>query len=607
MVRIIIIALLIFCTSLNAIEILSPDDIKPGMTGIGKTVFSGTNIEEFNVEIIGVLKNNRPQGDIILAKLSGGPLAKTGVIAGMSGSPVYINGKLIGAVAHSWAFAKEPIAGITPIGDMIKIYKKGDNYEDSKRLYRDENGRLNNLELYADFEGDSVILNRIKTPVIFGGVDERLISVLRDNMSKHGLLPIPGSSSLESVPFGSTASGSTTKGEKKNDGESSGDSILKTKKILKPGNAIGVKLISGDLNVASVGIVTYTEGNNILAFGHPMFLRGKTSYPMTTAYVHSVMPTTYISFMLASAMDTIGVVKQDMITGIHGVIGEKADMIKVNVQYKDIDTTKTYRYEVINDILYTSQFVLTTSINSVLMNRAVLDKSTIEFEFKLKLSDGNEVKIGNTFSDITSIYSLFNGMNYLASAINKIMINKYKKVKINNIDVYINLKDEIRYVSIEDIKVNRKVVKPGDTINVFITCMPYLGDSFSKKFEIKIPDYIPDGRVLLFAGSALTEQMLNVFQNPFWGEATSYEQILETISKIQKSNDLMVWIQTSEKGLYIDGTEYPNLPGSTYDILMDSNKSGGTYMRVKYKKTLSTDYVIGGLKMMDIVVDRGEK
>src|SRR5262245_37559458 len=290
------------------------DEIRSGMKGIGRTVFQGTTIEEFQVEILGVMKHYGPKQDLILARLSGGPLKETGVIQGMSGSPVYIDNRLVGAVAYAFPFAKDSIAGIQPIAQMVNVLVQpqapgrvvpASAFAASESpaafihnlLDRFHQGApLHELLIpsAAPMVSAGASLTRIQTPLAISGVTSAAIQQFSSFFGSLGFTPMQsgGAGGLVNGPAGSRS--------------------------LEPGSPVNAEMVRGDINVSANGTVTYVDGNKIYAFGHPFLSSGPTSLPMASAYVISLLPKLDASSKLAVPMDVIGAFQQDRSTGILG-------------------------------------------------------------------------------------------------------------------------------------------------------------------------------------------------------------------------------------------------------------------------------------------------
>ena len=266
----ILLPLVTLALELDETRFMPVDQIRPGMVGVGRTVFSGTQIEEFQVEILGVLKNMRPKGDVILARVSGGPLDKTGVIQGMSGSPVYIEGKLIGAMAFAWGFSVEPISGITPIEEMLQLWQHMENddgsgarefgvpgYREMEGLFLGQTMLGDNSRKAAPWAPAAGVAGLIpmKTPVMLSGFDQRVVAQMAPVLEQFHLVPIQAGAAADE------------------DWDIS----------LEPGASVAAQMVRGDVSLAAVGTLTYRDGDRFMAFGHPMFSSGGVDLPLAGA------------------------------------------------------------------------------------------------------------------------------------------------------------------------------------------------------------------------------------------------------------------------------------------------------------------------------------
>src|SRR5260221_7597668 len=331
-------SLALLVVSLPAAAPLYPiDEIKPGMVATGFTVWQGSKVEEFKVHILGVLRNFiGPRRDLILARLEGGPLAETGVIAGMSGSPVYIDGRLAGAVSYSLgAFSKEPLAGITPISEMIdaatletprapvgvkarlEVPITKDSVAAAMRAsfswVRPFAERPGDVEFLAPASAGlngqvATMLRPISTPLIMGGFGSDVADLLSGAFRDSGFMPMAGAAAAGGA-----------------------DATADSASPLKPGDAVGVNLVSGDFEMGATGTVTEVVGNKVYAFGHPFYNLGPIQFPMTRAYVHALLPSLTASMKIATTGALIGTVSQDRATTIAGTLGSGPAMIPVKM------------------------------------------------------------------------------------------------------------------------------------------------------------------------------------------------------------------------------------------------------------------------------------
>ncbi len=362
-----------------AAETMPLSQIQKGMRGYGVTVFEGSRLEKFDVEILGVLHNIGPGQNLILAKVDSPMVQRAGVIAGMSGSPVYIDGKVIGALAYSWQFAKEPVAGITPIEEMLKIADLG---KSTAAAVVAATPRMTG----AEFLG--AIANQ-KTNDLFEKLENGFANATPASTTS-GVKPIAVPLSLSSfapetiarfskyldgmgfvaVPSGSAATGTSSA----------------TSAEFHPGDAIGAVLLNGDFNVAATGTVTFVDGNRIYAFGHPFLDIGEVSFPMAKSEIITVMPSLASSFKFASTGKIVGAFRQDRSTGIMGMVGDNADMIPIDVTVDGSGLSQSYHVNIVRHSLL-SPLILAMAADSVVANaqRAAGERTVmLESEIKLK-------------------------------------------------------------------------------------------------------------------------------------------------------------------------------------------------------------------------------
>jgi len=384
---------------------MSVEQIRPGMTGIGRTVFDGTHVEEFKVNIIGVLENViGTHRNLILAKLEGGPLANTGVIAGMSGSPVYIDGKLVGAVSYALgSFPKEPIAGITPIAEMTDSATDASPRPSAARVQLEfpvtREGltaafrkALNWNRPFADRAGDAQftsagalvganagelapLLRPIATPLAMAGFEPDVADLLGSAFRDQGFIP--------------TGAG----------GAALRDGMMPFDGPLKPGDAIGVMLVGGDLQLGATGTVTHIDGDHVYAFGHPMYNLGPTEYPMTRAYVYTVLPSLFSSMKLSGTGEVIGTVTQDRATAIGGRLGPAPPMIPVALSLESKRApVRTFHFDVVNDQLLGPVMTYASVLSTLNSYERQFGAATFQVRGTARVKKHAAIEFNNLFS-----------------------------------------------------------------------------------------------------------------------------------------------------------------------------------------------------------------
>jgi len=380
------------------------DEVKPGMTGVGRTIFEGAEMQDFKVHILGVLKNvQAPQRNLILARLEGGPLAETGVIAGMSGSPVYIDGRLVGAVSYSiGAFPKEPIAGITPIGEMIDATADTGSTRRASahgqqasielpitpdRLASAIRATYARVAMFADRPADvqslgmpsatgaqmGALLRPIATPLVMTGMGASTSDLVASMFREAGFTPVLSGGSADDDP--------------------------KSNQPLRPGDPIGVSLLGGDGEMGATGTVTHVDGDRIYAFGHPFLSLGASDMPMSEASVVTVISNMNNSFKLAVPGRMVGSISQDRASGIFGLLGQAPKMIPVKVNlHTSRDRTETYSYEIANDSFLTPLLLNITLFNTITSSERALGDSTISVKGEIKVKGQETIQIDRRFS-----------------------------------------------------------------------------------------------------------------------------------------------------------------------------------------------------------------
>ncbi len=308
-------------------NIMPVKDVRPGMTGEGLTVFRGTKPEPFKFRVVSVLRNFLPKQDIILIRVEDERVEKSGVAAGMSGSPVYIDGKVIGAVAYAWSFSKEPLAGVTPIEAMLAEKSRprrrdGDVYADGGRARAP--GAAFAAEAAATGGFGDARLEPVAVPLAVSGLSAEALSTVASDLQQLGLVPL-------------RAGGG-------------GPSLRPEKGHVEPGSAVGVELIRGDMSAVGTGTVTYVDGNHVFAFGHPMLGTGEVELPLVESEVHTFMPSLATSFKMASPLAEVGTLVQDRQSCIVGDLSRRTKMMPVQVTVRVPDSEpRPFRAEIARD------------------------------------------------------------------------------------------------------------------------------------------------------------------------------------------------------------------------------------------------------------------
>jgi SpoIVB peptidase S55 len=520
------------------------------MKGKGRTVFLAGNIAEFDVEILGIISNNQPKRNIILARLSGQDLERTGIIQGMSGSPVYIDGKLVGAIAYSFPFSKEPIAGITPIGEMLAVAGEPAPARPVGAASLTLRTSLSLADLVAAFQeaagtrpvlfSQGRTLSPIGVPLVFGGFSPAVVEEARPLFNGWGLVPMEtGLSGQSQTPLPAPSAS------------------------LREGDPVAVELVSGDLSSAAVGTVTYVDGERVLAFGHPLYNLGKVDYSMARANVLAVVPSVESSFKVASAGERLGRFTQDRTAGILGELGRMPEPVPLDVRLSRASgPVREFKMELTNDRILTP-LLLNMTVASLLSNeaRSVGDLS-FGFEGDVFLDDGTSVHLedlfaGNLDAAATNLGGLLTAVVYFLDN------NEFQPVGIHRIKLGIKAMEEARFATLERVWLDKYEVSPGERIQVKIYYRAFGGQSFEEEVSIEAPS-LPAGSEfnLIIADAASVHQVEALQYRTQDFVPRSLSQLIRLLNNLRKNNRIYFKMIASKPGLFLKGEEMPNLPPS---------------------------------------------
>jgi len=581
------------------------EDLRPGMKGVARTVFSGAEPQEFGVEILGVLPGfPGPRQSAIIAKLTGSNVEKTGVFAGMSGSPVYIDGRLVGAIAFSFPFSKEPIAGITPIKQMIDIFEKGNVNETQRPRERRaiSFAQLASTDwkptlpkptftgaplIAAVSQGSPLIslmgqqMTPIATPVVFTGISQEALALFAPQLMANGLLPVSGVGGSAAI---------TTLGEA-------------TEKTLAPGTSVSVQLVRGDYSIAASGTVTFRDGDRIYAFGHPFLSLGAADMPMTETTVVTVIPNVNNSFKLSVPGRMMGAISQDRAAGIFGRLGRAPRMIPVKINlHTSRDRTETYSYEIANDTFLTPLLLNISVFNTITSSERALGESTISIKGQIKVKGQENVQLDQRFS---SANSPILAAGSVAAPIASLLSSGFDDVQIDGVNLEISSTDTKHSATLERIALDRTEVRRGEKIEIQAYVRTEAGKQFVQRIPVQIPEDATPGQLLVFVGDggALQEgSAAKAFVPQDLG------QLVKAINKVKKSDRLYVKLFRITPGAIIGTDELPNLPPSVVATLNSDRTSGGytpTVLSPVYEMELPpAEFVISGQQLIGIDVVR---
>jgi hypothetical protein len=576
------------------------EDLRPGMKGVARTVFSGSATQEFGIEILGVLPGfTGPRQSTIIAKLSGANVDRTGVFAGMSGSPVFIDDRLVGAIAYSFPFAKEPICGVTPIKQMIDIFEGGsDKPKGNSEPHAISFDKLASAEwqpalpkqsvgatsLIAPVAAGSPLesllgqqIQPIATPVVFGGISQQTLSLFSSALTSAGLLPVSGIGGSAAITPLATFD----------------------EKTLTPGTSVSVMLVRGDYSVAASGTTTFRDGDRIYAFGHPFLNLGGSDMPMAESSVVTVIPNSYNSFKLAVPGRMVGAISQDRATGVFGQLGHTPKMIPVKITlHTSRNRDEEFSYEVVSDEFLTPLLMGITVFNSIGARERAVGDSTISVRGSIAVEGQKPIALERRFS---SANAPMLAAGSVVGPVGELLASGFDGVNITGIVLDIASSENKSVATLERISLDRTEVARGESVEVQAYVRTGSGRQFVERIPVQIPGDAPTGQLMIMVGDGAAMQessAAKVFVPRDLG------QLVGAINKIKKNDRLYLRLLRPAPGVVIGTSELPNLPPSVVATLNNDRSSGGyTPMALSLiyeRELLPAEFVITGQQVISV-------
>ena len=559
------------------------------MTGIGRTVFEGTDLQEFRVNILGVLRNIQgPNRNLILARLEGGPLAKTGVAAGMSGSPVYIDGRLIGAVSYSiGSFPTEAIAGITPIAEMTDATQMAKRIPSQQAridlpvsresLASALKAAFERLEPFAHRPGDvqvfgmpaaagaqlGAMLRPISTPLILSGFEPASIDLLAGAFGSAGFTPVVG--------------GAIAGGQAKS---SNAPERLMTG-ALREGDAVGVSLVGGDLEMGATGTITHIDGDKIYAFGHPFFGLGPAQFPMTRAYVYAMLPSLMSSFKISSMGEVIGTMQQDRATAIAGTLGKGPAVVPMSVTLESTRedgsaSKRTFNYTVAHDQAFTPLLAYVALANTITAYERQFGASTFAIKSRTHIKGHDDLMLEDVF---TGDNATLGAATAVAGPLSMLLANDLEPITVSGMDITVESSETSRSVTIERIWLDEVRPRAGRTVPLKVLTRSYRGEEKISTVPIDIPAHVSgplsilvtDGRQL----NAMEQRDLRRSLQP-----QSVSQMIRVLNDTRRSNRIYIRLLNGRPGAVVNGEALTALPPSVLSVL-EGDSNGGSYTPIR--------------------------
>ena len=574
--------------------IIPVSDIHTGMRGVAYTVFEGVKPEAMEVEVLGVLHNvNGPKGNIILVRLHGQKVEYTGVVAGMSGSPVYLDGKLAGALSFRIGeFSKEPIAGVTPIADMLEINaldrspaeetsaaKPALNMVAGKSGSPGESSGWQALEKDSAAKDFSNYLKPIETPLVFNGFSEQAIQLFAGQLGAAGIVPVMGAGSVS------------------ND---------KQPEPLVGGSAVSAILVRGDMDIEATCTVTYVDPQRLLACGHPLLQFGSVDLPMNKAEILATLPSPLNAFKIVNTTEPVGTFVQDRHTGIMGVFNRQPEMIPVTLSIHSNTGVKQFHYEVLNNPRLTPVALMVTVFNALHGVNEFGEEITYRLAGSIGVKGFPDVTMKNMFAPGESAQpAAMQAAMSLGERFGRIYDNPYNAPAIAGVNLDFDLVRERRWARLESARTDVTEARPGDEVILETVLAPYRGERIVQQIPVKIPTSASKGTLRILVSDGDTLDRIG-HGNPAFGRKLDLASTIAVLNKEHSNNRVYVSLLEADPEARVADKVMPTLPISIMNVMdgMRGNQemvvSGES--SVDETATAPLDYVVSGVQLLTITV-----
>lgn len=592
-----------------ATEFLFADQLKKGMKGYGISAFDDNELQRFDVEILGVMYNAFAGMDMILARLSGPQFKEMGVIAGMSGSPVFIDGKMIGAVSYGWTFSKEPIAGITPIKNMLEIYERTDDkphppestqpggfLAPGQKSSSKENSSLpmrkSSITLKRDAFGmlgeslpnlpETITMESLSTPLVVSGCHPVVMKRIQHYFADTPFMPVMGGGARMLTP-------------------------QLPPKPIENGSAIGIPLVSGTMDMSIIGTVTYRKGNKLVAFGHSFNEMGNVDAPMASAYIFTVIPSYARPVKLGASVQEVGSIRQDRLPAIGGYFGMEAPSFPVEIHLKNLTSGREnhFQYRIWENQDFSPMLLDSVVVESIMDQEKLFGLAAAKIHYTITLSDGVKIEKEDFFS--TDMFLAFDVSTPLYINIQELLMNPYKKVDIANIRFDISMIDQFQAVGLETVTLDKDVYKPGDTVRMKLFFIAYRQPRFSRALDMTLPQNLRDGSYTLRILNGSDRHRLEYERSPGLANTLSFESLIKNMNMNFPLNNLYILLTERESGLRIWEKEMPNLPPSVMTAtrtIAEPVFTASINMNFITEKVMDTDFEIRGSMTLPLRVNK---
>ena len=600
-------------------------EVKVGMKGYGLSVFRGTKIERFEVEVLSVLHDFNPKFDVVLITCKGANLEHTGSIAGMSGSPIFLKDdtgqeRMIGAFAYGWPLMKDAVAGVQPIEYMLKIPDekkdavagvqggKSSAVEAKPAVGQGRSRwRLQEVMLLPGMErapaawpfqklgslspnvtllgnGDeSTKLRPLATPLMGAGINGKLLENFAPILSAYGVTPMQAGGAGEDI---------------KKEG-----SVLK----LEPGSTLAVPLLTGDMDLTAIGTCTEVIGQRVYGFGHSFNNEGPINLPMGTGYIHTVIANLNTSFKLGSLTTLQGVLANDQVVGVAGRVGEIAPTvpIQIRVVYTDGSTDQTFNFKAALHPRFTPMLASMALAAATTGAHEFPQYHTLDYDIAVEFDNGQTIKIQNTSVNASpgDIFSEIGGPILAAGE------NPFGRVLVKNVSGTVKVSEKAREAEVLSVNVPKTKYQPGETVKLFVSYRPFHGAEGILPADFELPRDLADGDYEFHVSDWMTYVQEEQQIKPFRFSAENTKEVFAALQDLASLRHDALYLRLLRRpdGVAIGRTAMPQLPSSRRQVLMGAGLSDVTPYVISTLKTLPTPFVMNGNAQFTIKIDREGK
>ena len=578
------------------------DEIKPNMTGYGLTVFSGMTPERFDVVVVSVLKNFSAKQDAILIKCIDERFDIARGVQGVSGSPVYFDGRLAGAMAFGWAYSEEPLYGVTPISRMLDIQSAAT----PRPTKTSRGGDLFERSSYQNMMRDVLLTrNQIQNLITQAGLGQTNFS---ETHATGGLTPLPVAMAFSGLSAAAVRRAPQMIGDLgflTGPATAAGNASAARNQQLQPGSTITIPLITGDINGAILGTVTEVVGNSVYGFGHGWNANGAAAWPMGTGYVHTFVNRQNMSFKLGQAVDVIGAIRADQSSGIYGKIGNTVDMVPMTIEITAPDSghAEHFQIQLAQDERADPILAASALMGAILQKGELPRDHTISYDIEMHFDIADTIR----FENVSSGQDVGEILTEVLSPLALLLNNPWQPVKLVALNARATVNSVDGVAIIKSAQLSQLNFKPGQTVTAQVELEPRRAQPTLAAISLELPADLPDGKYKLALGSArIHRQQLRTARRDRYlaFDAQGVQRILQERLNIRRDR-LYISLIEPRRGLAIEGTPLPALPASKAMLLTDKSRHQiMTGFRPVIAANVATDYIIDGGATFNIIVKR---